>query len=149
MAPHPVPWGGLGTPVTDLDAWTNAILSDKAMLWSSGGGGAYSTFDLGHAPRRHTAPYLSILLRLSLRIAHRTALPLPCDLWSGLFILATAPLVASHRWSLCALRASSDTPIYTMASSSRAIQYTIPAREDFNKLADEQKTRINEAVCLP
>jgi hypothetical protein len=36
-----------------------------------------------------------------------------------------------------------------MASTGRAIQYTIPAREDFNKLADEQKTRINEAVGLP
>ncbi|KAJ4293973.1 Calcium-binding component of the spindle pole body (SPB) half-bridge [Collariella sp. IMI 366227] len=35
-----------------------------------------------------------------------------------------------------------------MASSARAIQYTIPAREDFNKLPDEQKTRINEAFDL-
>ncbi|KAH6617079.1 hypothetical protein F5144DRAFT_633366 [Chaetomium tenue] len=35
-----------------------------------------------------------------------------------------------------------------MASTGRAIQYTIPAREDFNKLADEQKTRINEAFDL-
>lgn len=33
-----------------------------------------------------------------------------------------------------------------MASTGRGIQYTIPAREDFNKLAEEQKTRINEAV---
>ena len=35
-----------------------------------------------------------------------------------------------------------------MASSTRAIQYTIPAREDFNKLSDEQKTRVGEAVRL-
>ncbi|KAL2266044.1 hypothetical protein VTJ83DRAFT_5396 [Remersonia thermophila] len=35
-----------------------------------------------------------------------------------------------------------------MATSGRAIQYTIPSREDFNKLADEQKTRINEAFDL-
>ena len=34
-----------------------------------------------------------------------------------------------------------------MASSGRAIQYTIPAREDFNKLTDEQKPRVSEAVC--
>lgn len=35
-----------------------------------------------------------------------------------------------------------------MASSARAIQYTIPSREDFNKLSEEQKTRIAEAVRL-
>lgn len=33
-----------------------------------------------------------------------------------------------------------------MASSQRTIQYTIPGREDFNKLSDEQKTRVGEAV---
>lgn len=36
-----------------------------------------------------------------------------------------------------------------MASGARTIQYTIPAREDFNKLSDEQKTRIGEAVSPP
>ncbi|GAB1316027.1 Calcium-binding component of the spindle pole body (SPB) half-bridge [Madurella fahalii] len=35
-----------------------------------------------------------------------------------------------------------------MASGARTIQYTIPAREDFNKLSDEQKTRIGEAFDL-
>ena len=41
------------------------------------------------------------------------------------------------------------TQQHTMASTGRAIQYTIPAREDYNKLSDEQKTRINEAVSPP
>ncbi|KAK4133645.1 EF-hand [Trichocladium antarcticum] len=35
-----------------------------------------------------------------------------------------------------------------MASTNRPIQYTLPPREDFNKLSDEQKTRINEAFDL-
>ncbi|KAJ4418943.1 Calcium-binding component of the spindle pole body (SPB) half-bridge [Neurospora sp. IMI 360204] len=35
-----------------------------------------------------------------------------------------------------------------MASSQRTIQYTIPGREDFNKLSDEQKTRVGEAFDL-
>ncbi|KAM7207282.1 hypothetical protein V8F20_002344 [Naviculisporaceae sp. PSN 640] len=35
-----------------------------------------------------------------------------------------------------------------MASAGRAIQYTQPNREDFNKLTDEQKTRISEAFDL-
>ncbi|KAK3381671.1 hypothetical protein B0H63DRAFT_396084 [Podospora didyma] len=34
------------------------------------------------------------------------------------------------------------------SSRERAIQYTIPSKEDFNKLADEQKTRIGEAFDL-
>jgi hypothetical protein len=38
------------------------------------------------------------------------------------------------------------TQNYTMASTARPIQYTLPPREDFNKLSDEQKTRISEAV---
>ena len=36
-----------------------------------------------------------------------------------------------------------------MAATARGIQYSIPAREDFNKLSDEQKTRISEAVGPP
>lgn len=35
-----------------------------------------------------------------------------------------------------------------MAATTRAIQYTIPSREDFNKLSEEQKTRVSEAFDL-
>ncbi|KAL2019393.1 hypothetical protein VTK56DRAFT_9684 [Thermocarpiscus australiensis] len=35
-----------------------------------------------------------------------------------------------------------------MASTARTIQYTIPAREDYNKLSEDHKTRINEAFDL-